>query len=89
METMAEIEHGRWNAERLAAGWRYGRERDHDRKISPYLVSWTDLPPEIKQYDRDFITGLPAVLASAGLEVYRLTGSIRPKKDRKTKRGRS
>lgn len=68
IEIMAELEHGRWNVERLAAGWRKG-PRDHDKKTSPYLVPWTELPDEIKQNDRDNVRGIPARLKSIGYEV--------------------
>ena len=72
VELMAEMEHGRWNAERLLDGWQYGSKRDVERKVSPYLVPWTELPEEIRNYDRKAVRDLPNVLATAGLEVYRL-----------------
>lgn len=72
VERMAELEHGRWNAERLQAGWKYGSMRDTAGKISPYLVPWEDLPESIRDYDRKAVHELPRVLATAGLEVYRL-----------------
>ena len=72
VEVMAEVEHGRWNAERLAAGWKWGPVRDIANKINPALVAWRDLPDDIRKYDRDAVKGLPEVLAKAGLEVYRL-----------------
>ena len=43
IERLAEMEHGRWNVERLFEGWRYGSPRSV-RKISPYLVPWADTP---------------------------------------------
>jgi hypothetical protein len=72
VEIMAEMEHGRWNAERLAAGWRFGPDRDPGNKISPYLVRWQDLPDKIREYDRKAVRDLPNILADVGLEVYRL-----------------
>ena len=69
---MAELEHGRWNAERLLAGWRHGSVRDTAGKISPYLVPWEELPESIRDYDRKAVCDLPRVLATAGLEVYRI-----------------
>jgi len=71
VEVMAEIEHGRWNAERLLAGWRYGSTRDVETKTSPYLVSWSELPDAIREYDRKAVRDLPHVFAEVGLEVYR------------------
>jgi hypothetical protein len=71
IEVMAELEHERWNRERLRAGWRYGPERDTERKISPYLVPWSELPDEIKEYDRETARGIPQLLAEVGIEITR------------------
>ncbi len=72
IETMAEIEHGRWVVERLSSGWRYGPARDPKNKISPYLVPWNELPDDVKGWDRDAVSNFPTVLATAGLEVFPL-----------------
>ncbi|MFA7173696.1 MAG: RyR domain-containing protein [Kiritimatiellia bacterium] len=73
LERMSEMEHGRWNAERLQNGWRRG-ERDDAKKLHNCLVPWTDdktLTPEIKGYDRQSVEKFPEILAKAGLEVIR------------------
>jgi hypothetical protein len=71
---MAELEHGRWNVERLRDGWRFGKPRDDSRKLHDCLVPWNELPEEIKRYDRDAVRAFPEILAQAGLEIYRRTG---------------
>jgi hypothetical protein len=71
LERMAELEHGRWNVERLRDGWRPGTTRDDTRKIHNCLVTWAELPDVIKHYDSDAVKEFPAILAKAGLEVYR------------------
>lgn len=71
IETMAELEHGRWNVERLNNGWRPGETRDDENKIHNYLIPWDQLPEEIKQYDRWAVEAFPEILAKAGLEVSR------------------
>jgi ppGpp synthetase/RelA/SpoT-type nucleotidyltranferase len=71
VQRLAEMEHGRWNAERLAGGWRYGKEKDVNRKISPYLVPWSTLPEEIKEWDRQAVRNIPEFLARVGLEIVR------------------
>jgi ppGpp synthetase/RelA/SpoT-type nucleotidyltranferase len=71
VERMAELEHGRWNIERLRDGWRSGRTRDDSRKIHDCLVRWDELPDDIKDYDRDAVRAFPAILAKAGFEVGR------------------
>jgi hypothetical protein len=70
IERMAESEHGRWNVERLRDGWRFGK-RDDSRKLHDCLVSWKELPEEIRHYDRDAVRVFPEILAQAGLEIYR------------------
>ena len=70
LERLAEMEHGRWNVERLLLGWRWAEAKDVGRKLSPYLVPWDRLPPEIREYDLDAIRGLPRKFREAGLEVY-------------------
>lgn len=71
IERMAEMEHGRWNVERLDTGWRLGDKKDEARKLSPYLVPWKDVPEAIKDYDRQAVRTWPGILAQAGLQVTR------------------
>lgn len=68
IETMAEMEHGRWNVERLLSGWTLG-ERDVEKKKSPYLVSWAELPDEIREYDRQAVRKIPEILRNLGYEI--------------------
>ena len=70
MELMAEMEHDRWTAERLAEGWTFG-ERDVPAKTSPYLVSWEELPDEIREWDREPVRRIPELLAAVRLEIRR------------------
>jgi len=75
MAIMAEMEHGRWIVERLNSGWRFASTKDVEKKESPYLRPWSDLPDKIKDYDRTAVANLPSVLAEANLEVYRIKGN--------------
>jgi hypothetical protein len=60
---LGRVEHARWKAERILAGWTYAPGRkDIARKTSPYIVEWDKLSPEVQQYDRDFVTLIPALL---------------------------
>jgi hypothetical protein len=65
------MEHGRWVVERLRSGWRYARDRDAAKKLSPYLVPWEQLPDNIKEYDRIGVRNWPEILRTAGFEVVR------------------
>lgn len=71
IERMAEMEHARWNVERLLDGWKWGEERDVIKKTSPYLVPWSDLPDDVKEWDRETVRKIPEILARVGLEVHR------------------
>ena len=57
IERLAEMEHGRWNAERLDAGWTWGPVCKPAAKTSPYLVPWSDLSEDIRDYDGGFVRG--------------------------------
>jgi len=69
VEIMAEMEHARWNAERLMRGWTLDPEKDVKKKKSPHLISWADLPDNIKEYDRKYVRKIPKVLAEFGYEI--------------------
>jgi TrkA-N domain/RyR domain len=71
VQMLAAVEHGRWNAERLQAGWRLGA-RQVGRSTSPYLVPWADLPVDIRQYDVETVRNIAAALAGAGCGVTRV-----------------
>ena len=63
VELLAEMEHARWVAERTLAGWTFGpRPKDDTAKTSPYLLPWTSLADDVKQYDRDAVLNIPNVL---------------------------
>ena len=68
IDNLAEIEHGRWNAERIISGWTLGR-RDVNKKKSPYLIPWTDLPEEVREWDRQAVREIPSLLMKQGYEI--------------------
>jgi ppGpp synthetase/RelA/SpoT-type nucleotidyltranferase len=68
IDRMGELEHGRWNIERLAAGWTLG-PKNVEKKVTPWLMSWKDLPDYMKEYDRDAIRNYAAVLREAGFAI--------------------
>jgi tetratricopeptide (TPR) repeat protein len=72
IEIMAEMEHARWNVERLLDGWKWDEKRDVAKKTSPYLVGWANLPEDVKEWDRDTVRKIPEFLAKVGLEIRRV-----------------
>jgi tetratricopeptide (TPR) repeat protein len=71
VERMAEMEHGRYTAERLFWGWRYDEKKDDEGKTSPHLVAWSELPDNIRDYDRRAVRKIPEFLAEAEWTVRR------------------
>jgi ppGpp synthetase/RelA/SpoT-type nucleotidyltranferase len=67
---LAQHEHARWIIERLNDGWHYGPVRDANKKISPYLVSWQQLPEQIRQYDIQAVQRYLEILEKTGYEIY-------------------
>ena len=73
VERMAELEHGRWNVERLRDGWRLGPRNDAQR-THDCLVPWKQLgerPEGVKRFDRQAVQAFPELLGRAGLEIRR------------------
>ncbi len=75
IEKLAEMEHGRWNVERLLHGWHYADTKDVTKKHSPHLIPWSALAPDIKEYDFKIIRTLPGKFKAAGFEIYPLPSS--------------
>jgi hypothetical protein len=81
VELMARLEHDRWLVERQAQGWKFvPGPKDIDRKTSPYMVRWEELPEDIREYDRNTVRAMPLFLAGAGFRVYRAR-PLRAKED--------
>ncbi|MBN1926726.1 MAG: hypothetical protein JW798_12900, partial [Prolixibacteraceae bacterium] len=54
IELLAEIEHNRWIAERVLAGWKFAEgKKDLNRLTSPFIRAYIELDEEIKNYDRE------------------------------------
>ena len=69
--SLAEREHGRWRADREAAGWTFAPTRDNVAKQNPLLVAWDDLPDDARRLNVDAARALPKMLARAGYEPVR------------------
>lgn len=68
---LAELEHERFNAERLQRQWRLG-PREIDKRQSPFLVPWRDLDAKWQRLDVSAIEAIIPALATVGLVVRRL-----------------
>jgi hypothetical protein len=72
LERLAEMEHARWMAQKLAAGWRYGSETDKAARIHEALLPWKKLQESQKEKDRDLVRAVPEILAAVGYTVVKL-----------------
>ncbi|AWX31711.1 RyR domain-containing protein [Methanosphaera sp. BMS] len=71
IKDLAIVEHDEWCEEKRGTGWTYGEVKDIDNFITPYLVPWQELEPEIQQYDVDAVKNIPNMVKSIGLKIVR------------------
>ncbi|MBQ8643462.1 MAG: hypothetical protein IJ469_02235 [Candidatus Methanomethylophilaceae archaeon] len=76
VEIMSIKEHDLWVEERESNGWVYAPVKNVDRKESPYIAPWEQIPDSIKEYDRESTRNIINLVNLIGLNVCR-----NPKKD--------
>ena len=52
LELVAENTHAIWGKSRCEEGWKYGPVRDDEKKETPCMVPYDQLPESEKAYDR-------------------------------------
>ena len=52
-EQIAENVHDVWAAGRIAEGWTLGEKKDAEKKTTPLLIPYSELPESEKDYDRN------------------------------------
>lgn len=52
-EAIAKNVHEVWAAGRIAEGWQYGPAKDVEKKLTPCLVPYEELPESEKDFDRN------------------------------------
>ena len=72
VETLAQMEHERWWAQKRAVGYVFGPQESDVEKTHPCMVPWDQLPEAEKEKDREAVRDIPQRLAAAGFETYRL-----------------
>jgi RyR domain len=64
IEMLARNNHELWARRRMDEGWRYGPQRNDDKKETPVLVPYEELPESEREYDRqNAIQTLKAIIA--------------------------
>jgi len=69
MERIAENVHEVWAEGRISQGWTYGEHRDDDKKTTPCLVPYDELPEEEKDYDRKTAMGTLKLILTLGYKI--------------------
>ena len=68
-EAIAENAHDVWAAERQAQGWTYGPQRDDQKKETPCMVAYSQLPDSEKKFDREMAMNTLKLLSKLGYDI--------------------
>ena len=69
IEQIAEQVHEIWSQGRINEGWIYGERRDDDKKTTPCLVPYDELPEIEKEYDRATALATIKFILSLGYKI--------------------
>ena len=68
-EAIAENAHDVWAVERQAQGWTYGDQRDDNKKETPCMVPYSQLPDSEKKFDRDMAMNTLKLVRKLGYDL--------------------
>lgn len=68
-EKIAENVHDVWAVGRMAEGWTYGPVKDLEKKTTPQLVAYKELPDGEKAYDRNTALETLKLIVKLGYEI--------------------
>lgn len=68
-ERIAENVHDVWAVGRMAEGWTYGPVKDAEKKTTPLLVPYRELPESEKEYDRNTALETLKLIVRMGYEI--------------------
>ena len=69
MEKIAENVHDVWAVGRMSEGWTYGETKDVQKKTTPLLVPYCELPEIEKEYDRNTAFETLKLIVKMGYEI--------------------
>jgi len=69
VEEMSKNVHDVWAETRIKQGWKYGSERNDEKKTHPCLIPYEDLPDEEKEYDRNTSIGTLKLIMKLGFKI--------------------
>ena len=68
-EAIAENAHDVWAVERQVQGWTYGEQRDDNKKETPCMVPYSQLPDSEKKFDRDMAMNTLKLVKKLGYDL--------------------
>jgi len=68
-DTISKNVHEVWAAKRISEGWKYGAVRDDEKRETPRMVPYEELPDEEKAYDWSTAESTLKLLISLGFEI--------------------
>ena len=72
-ELIAENLHDVWACGRIKENWVYGTEKDPEKKTTPLLVPYGELPESEKDYDRNSALATIKLILSLGYTITKST----------------
>lgn len=73
-EEIAKNVHEVWSKNRMSEGWVYGPVRDDEKRETPCLVPYEELPEEEKAYDRNTAFSTLRLIVSLGFDIVKKQG---------------
>lgn len=73
-EEIAKNVHEVWSQNRMNEGWVYGPVRDDEKRETPCLVPYEELPEEEKAYDRNTAFSTLRLIVSLGFDIVKKQG---------------
>lgn len=71
-EKIAENVHEVWSQNRIKDGWKYGEVRNDERKETPCLIPYNELPESEKEYDRNTALETLKLIIKLGYDIRKI-----------------
>lgn len=71
-EKIAENVHEVWSSGRIEDGWKYGKERNDEKRETPCLVPYSELSEEEKDFDRKTAMETIKIIIKLGYKIEKL-----------------
>lgn len=68
-EKLAKNTHDVWAVGRINQGWKYGKQRNDEKKETPCLVPYEELPELEKDYDRNTVMETLKLIVKLGYKI--------------------